>query len=57
MGECLKKHEYALRADFERAAATRELNYEIDVGMVYREVDLRRTCFSLGTGNVESVYR
>ncbi|CAF3413476.1 unnamed protein product [Rotaria sp. Silwood1] len=31
LGECAKVHEYALRADYERAAATRNLYYEIDV--------------------------
>ncbi|CAF0752149.1 unnamed protein product [Adineta steineri] len=30
MGECTKVHEYALRADYERAAATRDLYYEMD---------------------------
>ncbi|CAF0995495.1 unnamed protein product [Adineta ricciae] len=30
MGECNKVHEYALRADYERAAATRNLYYEMD---------------------------
>lgn len=30
LGECKKVHEYALRADYERAAATRNLRYEID---------------------------
>lgn len=31
LGECAKLHEYALRADYERAAATRDLYYELDV--------------------------
>jgi hypothetical protein len=31
LGECTKIHEYALRADYERAAATRDLGYEMDV--------------------------
>ncbi|UJR28514.1 hypothetical protein I4U23_009752 [Adineta vaga] len=30
MGECNKIHEYALRADYERAAASRNLYYEMD---------------------------
>ncbi|CAF0984314.1 unnamed protein product [Rotaria sordida] len=30
LGECTKIHEYALRADYERAAATRDLYYEMD---------------------------
>jgi len=30
LGECAKVHEYALRADYERAAATRNLYYEVD---------------------------
>ncbi|CAF0920624.1 unnamed protein product [Rotaria sordida] len=30
LGECAKVHEYALRADYERAAATHNLYYEID---------------------------
>jgi hypothetical protein len=31
LGECAKVHEYALRADYERAAATKNLYYELDV--------------------------
>ncbi|CAF4092054.1 unnamed protein product [Rotaria socialis] len=30
LGECTKIHEYALRADYERAATTRNLYYEMD---------------------------
>jgi RNA-binding protein Luc7-like 2 len=30
LGECTKIHEYALRADYERAATTRDLGYELD---------------------------
>jgi len=30
LGECTKIHEYALRADYERAAGTRNLDYEVD---------------------------
>lgn len=30
LGDCTKTHEYALRADYERAAGTRDLFYEID---------------------------
>jgi len=30
LGECTKVHEYALRADYERAAGSRNLYYEID---------------------------
>jgi hypothetical protein len=33
MGECTKTHEYALRADYERAATTRDLYYEMDVSV------------------------
>ena len=36
MGECSKVHEYALRADYERAAATRNLYYEMDVSWLIR---------------------
>jgi hypothetical protein len=35
LGECTKIHEYALRADYERAAATRDLFYEMDVSIIY----------------------
>jgi hypothetical protein len=31
LGECAKIHEYALRADYERAATTGNLYYEVDV--------------------------
>ena len=31
MGECGKVHEYALRADYERAAQSKTLYYEFDV--------------------------
>jgi len=30
LGECARVHEYALRADYERAAATKNLYYEVD---------------------------
>jgi hypothetical protein len=35
LGECAKKHEYALRADYERAAGTRNLDYEVDVRLIF----------------------
>ena len=34
LGECPKRHEYALRADYERAAPTENLNYEHDVSSI-----------------------
>jgi len=37
LGECTKVHEYALRADYERAAGSRNLYYEIDVSRVREE--------------------
>jgi len=40
MGECTKIHEYALRADYERAAATRDLYYEMDVRIFIRSVKI-----------------
>lgn len=38
MGECSKIHEYALRADYERAAPTRDLYYEIDVRWILNAI-------------------
>jgi hypothetical protein len=37
LGECTKIHEYALRADYERAASTRDLYYEMDVSMIIKK--------------------
>ncbi len=47
LGECAKIHEYALRADYERAAATRNLYYEIDVRLINFCFGYKRGIFCL----------
>ena len=34
LGECAKVHEFALRADFERAQKTKDYFYDVDVSVI-----------------------
>lgn len=57
LGDCPKIHDYALRADYERAASTRNLNYEFDVSGVFL-IDKRERDnieYQIGIGNVDSI--